>query len=258
MILQPVWARSLVPLVTADLRRRYAGSALGISWALLAPTLEAVTYGVVFGLVLGVAGQPGLPYAVLIASGFFPWASFREALEGNAGVLVDNRWIRRARVPMELLVARQVLSVLPRAGVGLVVVWGYALWAGVRPSPLALVAPLVALVCQACAAYGVGLIVAPAATLVPDLRPTLASLLTLLTFASPIVYPESMARGAWAIALAWNPFTHLLRLYRSPVQPLSLGGWLTSVGVVAGVSLAAVALGRLLRARLWWRARDLL
>ncbi len=258
MTLLPVWAPSLAPLVTADLRRRYAGSALGAAWALLAPVLEVVTYGVVFGLVLGVAEQPGLPYAVLIASGFFPWASFREALEGNAGVLVDNRWIRRARVPMELLVARQVLAVLPRAGVGLLVVWGYALWTGSRASALALGTPLVALGLQVLAAYGLGLLVAPAATLVPDLRPTLASLLTLLTFASPIVYPESLAHGTWAAALAWNPFTHLLRLYRCPVSPLSLTEWLTSAGVATGVSLAAVALGSSLRARRWWRARDLL
>jgi hypothetical protein len=63
------WIHSLGPLVVADLRQRYAGSLLGASWAVLAPLIEAATYGVVFGLVLGMAGQATLPYAVLIAAG---------------------------------------------------------------------------------------------------------------------------------------------------------------------------------------------
>ena len=53
----------------------------------------------------------------------------------------------------------------------------------------------------------------------PDLRPGLASALTLATFASPIVYPETLPGGTLRALLEWNPFTHLLRLYRLPLAP---------------------------------------
>jgi ABC-type polysaccharide/polyol phosphate export permease len=244
--------------VSADVHRRYAGSALGGFWAILGPVLEAAAYVVVFGWILGTARAAPMPYAVLIASGLFPWIWLRESLEGSATVLTDNRWIRRSRVPSELLVARLTLASSFRALVGLAVVVGFALFSARRPGLLAWVAPLVAFLVQAIGTYGLGMVVAPAAPLLPDAKPTLASLLTLLTFASPIVYPESLARGLARSLLLANPFTHLLRLYRSPVEPLDAHTTLVSVGVTLGAALAAMALGRLAGRRLWWQARDVL
>jgi ABC-type polysaccharide/polyol phosphate export permease len=252
------WLRSLGPLVSADLHRRYAGSALGGLWAILGPALEAAAYFVIFGWILGTARAAPMPYAVLIASGLFPWIWLRESLEGSASVLADNRWIRRSRVPSDLLVARLTVASSFRALVGLAVVIGFALVSARRPGLLAWAAPFVALLVQAIGTYGLATIVAPVAPLFPDARPTLASLLTLLTFASPIVYPESLATGLARSLLLANPFTHLLRLYRSPVEPLGGRATLTSVGVTLGAALAAVALGGLARRRLWWQARDVL
>jgi hypothetical protein len=117
MSLLPKWSQSLAPLVVADLRRRYAGSVLGGLWAFLSPLLEVAAYGIVFGWVLGAGRGPGMPYAILIASGLFPWLWFRETIEGCSTVLSDNRWVRRSRVPSELLVAprsARVLTARPR------------------------------------------------------------------------------------------------------------------------------------------------
>jgi ABC-type polysaccharide/polyol phosphate export permease len=254
----PTWSRSLGPLVRADLRRRYAGSVLGSLWAVLAPLLEVAAYAVVFGWILGAGRAPGMPYTVLIASGLFPWMWLREALEGCSTLLPDNRWVRRSRVPTELLVARLVLVSSVRALVGLVVVFAYAASSGPRPSIGGWASPFAALVLQGLAAFGLGLLVAPVATLVPDSRPTLVSVLTLLTFASPILYPESLVQGPLHAVLLWNPFTHLLRLYRGPIEPLTGPSLLASVAVAAGAAFVFLALGVAARRRLWWRARDLL
>jgi ABC-type polysaccharide/polyol phosphate export permease len=258
MLRLPTWLPSLGPLVHADLRRRYAGSVLGAFWAILAPLLEAAAYAIVFGAILRAGRTAGMPYAVLIASGLFPWISFREAIEGCASVLADHRWIRRSRVPAELLVARLVLASSVRALVGLAVVYGFAALAGRPPGLLAWLSPLLALGLQVLGTYGLGLLVAPLGTLLPDVRPTLMSLLTLLTFASPIVYPESLAQGLARTVLLANPFTHLLRLYRSPIEPLAPEAFLTSLAVALGTSLVAAAAGQAAHHRLWWRARDVL
>lgn len=252
----PKWSRSLGPLVLADLRRRYAGSVLGGLWALLAPLLEVGAYAVVFGWILGAVRGPGMPYTVLIASGLFPWMWFRETLEGCSTLLPDNRWVRRSRVPAELLVARLVLASSTRALVGLLVVFGYAAVSGRGVTIGAWASPFAALVLQALACYGLGLIVAPVATLLPDSRPTLVSALTLLTFASPILYPESIVQGPLQAVLLWNPFTHLLRLYRSPIEPLAWASLSLSIAVAAGAAVVSLAAGMAARGRLWWRARD--
>jgi ABC-2 type transport system permease protein len=212
---------------------------------------------VVFGLLLGVSRGAGTPWAVLVASGLFPWMWLREALEGSATLLPDNRWLRRSRVPPELLVARVVLAASVRALVGLLVVFLYAAIAGAPASLAGWVAPLVALVLQALLCLGLGLLVAPAAVLVPDARPALVSALTLLTFASPILYPESLVEGPLRAVLVANPFTHLLRLYRGPLEPAAGFASLAASAAVAGAAAAlALALGAAARARLWWKARD--
>ena len=254
------WIRSVGALALADLRQRYAGSALGGFWAVVAPLLEVAAYAVVFGLVLPRGGRDtGLAYAVFIASGLLPWGALREALETSTGTLLEHRWIRRSRVPVELLVARHVALSASRALVGAVIVVVAALVTrGAGASLRTLPALVLALVLQLALCYGLGLALAPLGTLYPDLRAGLVSILMLLTFASPILYPES-ALGERALAFVeWNPFTRLLRLYRLPLGLPGAGLRLADVGFSAAAAAAFVTAGVLVKDRFWWAARDAL
>jgi ABC-type polysaccharide/polyol phosphate export permease len=115
--------------------------------------------------------------------------------------------------------------------------------------------PLVALPLQTTAAYGLGLALAPLAALHAGLRPALASALTLLTFASPILYPESLLGEQARAMLEWNPFTHLLRFYRVPLGgDVSLGA--SDLAVAVAAPAACIGIGAFLKRRLWWAARD--
>lgn len=252
----PAWARSVGPLVLADLRHRYAGSALGGLWAAVGPLVEVAAYALVFGLVIRPrTTQDGLTYALFIASGILPWSALREGLESSAASLPDNRWIRRSLVPMELLVARQVLVASVRGASGLLLVVLAAFAAGQAAGALGILWPIAGLILQTAAVFGLGLIVAPLATLYPDLRPALATGLTALTFASPIVYPESLLTGPIRAVLEWNPFTHFLRLYRFPLGSTP-GPGAIDLAVAVGTTIGLLAVGWAVRGRLWWAARD--
>jgi ABC-type polysaccharide/polyol phosphate export permease len=254
--MSPAWTRSVGPLVLADLRHRYAGSALGGLWAAIGPLVEVAAYALVFGLVIRPrTAQDGLTYALFIASGILPWSALREGLESSAATLPDNRWIRRSLVPMELLVARQVLVASVRGACGLLLVLVAAVAAGQAAGAVGILWPIAGIVLQTVAVFGLGLIVAPLATLYPDLRPALATGLTALTFASPIVYPESLLSGPVRAALEWNPFTHFLRLYRLPLGSAS-GATAADFTVALCTTAGLLALGLAMRSRLWWAARD--
>jgi ABC-2 type transport system permease protein len=254
--MSPAWTRSVGPLVLADLRHRYAGSVLGGFWAAAGPLVEVAAYALVFGLLIRPrTAQDGLTYALFIASGILPWSALREGLESSAATLPDNRWIRRSLVPMELLVARQVLVASVRGACGLALVLLGALAAGQAAGALGLLWPIAGLVLQTAAVFGLGLIVAPLATLYPDLRPALATGLTALTFASPIVYPESLLSAPLRAALEWNPFTHFLRLYRLPLGPSS-GAVAADLMVALATTVGLLTLGWAMRSRVWWAARD--
>jgi ABC-type polysaccharide/polyol phosphate export permease len=254
--MSPAWTRSVGPLVLADLRHRYAGSVLGGFWAAVGPLVEVAAYALVFGLVIRPrTAQDGLTYALFIASGILPWSALREGLESSAATLPDNRWIRRSLVPMELLVARQVLVASVRGACGLLLVLLAAVAAGQAAGAVGLLWPVAGLVLQTAAVFGLGLIVAPLATLYPDLRPALATGLTALTFASPIVYPESLLSGPVRAALEWNPFTHFLRLYRLPLGSAT-GATAADLTIAVATTAGLLILGWAMRSRLWWAARD--
>ncbi len=253
----PAWVRSVGTLVLADLRHRYAGSVLGGLWAVLGPFVEVGVYAAVFGLLLKPrSSRDGVAFALFVAAGLLPWSALREALEGSAAALPDNRWIRRSLVPVELLVARLVCVASARAAAGLLLVLAIAVARGGWPGVLALLLPLLALYLQTATAYGLGLALAPTATLYPDVRPGLASVLTLLTFASPIVYPESLPPPPLAALLEWNPFTHFLRLYRFPLAPSDTPLALVDVAVALATPVVLLAAGLAVKHRLWWAARD--
>lgn len=255
-MLAPAWSRSVVPLAAAELRQRFAGSRLGGLWALVQPLVEVAAFALLFGALLGPARGDGLGYALLVASGLLPWGSLREGLEGASGTLLENRWIRRSRVPVELLVARLVLAAGVRAAAGVVLVVLFAALRG-RPAPAAAWAlPFLALALQLAAVFGLGLALAPLAALWRDLRPALASLLTLLTFASPILYPDAALPHGLRSAIEWNPFTHLLRLYRAPLEPGEPVTLATALGVSAATAALAVLAGRRVLAGVAGEARD--
>jgi ABC-2 type transport system permease protein len=157
---------------------------------------------------------------------------------------------------MELLVARQVLVSAVRGGCGLLLVLAAALAVGqAAAGGMGVVWPVLGLVLQTAAVFGLGMIIAPLATLYPDLRPALATGLTALTFASPIVYPETLLSGPVRAALEWNPFTHFLRLYRLPLVGSPDAG-ARDLAIALATTVTLLAVGWSAKGRLWWAARD--
>jgi ABC-type polysaccharide/polyol phosphate export permease len=189
----------------------------------------------------------------MVAAGLLPWASLREGIEGAAGVLPEQRWIRRSRVPLELLVGRLVLVSAARGVVGLALVQVAAAATGQSPGPFALLLPFLGIALQVVATWGLGLGIAPLGVLFPDLRPALASGLTLLTFASPIVYPERLVPAPLLRVLELNPYTHLLRLYRPPATAAVA---VHSLLIATAFAAVSITLGLWVRRQYWWAARD--
>jgi ABC-type polysaccharide/polyol phosphate export permease len=247
------WLRPLPTLLLYALRQKYAGSALGAFWAVAAPLLEVLAYAFLFGGLLAAGSAPGWGrYVLFVASGLLPWAALRESLEGAAALLPGHRWIRRSRVPYELLVAREVLVAHVRAALAVVVVVaGAALVGGQVGVTWAL--PLVGLALQIGLALGLALLLAPLGTILPDLRPGLTSGLLLLTFASPILYAEAGVAAPVRGWLEWNPYTHLLRLFRAPLDGADAA---RALAISVAGAVVAAGLGLTLRGRLYAAARD--
>ncbi|MFM7134553.1 MAG: ABC transporter permease, partial [Planctomycetota bacterium] len=121
-------------LARREVLERYAGSALGGAWALLAPLLTMALYVFLFGFVFparfGSQGSPW-PAAALILAALVPWLALVEVATRAPAVFTSQRsLVRQVVFPIEVLPARLVAATLVPWAVGIAVSLAVAVAAG--------------------------------------------------------------------------------------------------------------------------------
>ena len=210
----------LATLTVRELKARYRGSVLGFFWSLLNPLLLLAVYSTVFGWILVPRLGAGVePYALFLITGLFPWIWFSSSLlEGSSSLLTNAGLIRKAVFPAELLPIVAVAANLVHLLLALPVA-GAALLAGrLLGHPVAgwgtLALPAVILV-QLPLVAGLALGLAALTAHFKDMRDLLSNLLTLLFFATPIIYPLEAVPADWMRAVVRaNPLTPYTLAYQ--------------------------------------------
>ena len=81
-------------LAVNDFKKRYAGSYMGIVWALAQPVVTVVMYYIVFDRVFQSRAQAvsegvEVPYVLFLTAGLVPWFFFTEALTNGTTSLLE-------------------------------------------------------------------------------------------------------------------------------------------------------------------------
>jgi ABC-type polysaccharide/polyol phosphate export permease len=240
--------RALVQsLVARDLKARYRGSVLGFLWSFINPLLLLLIYSFVFTVVLrDVRNSDIEPFALFMFCGILPWTWFASSLLESSTVLISGgNLIRKVLFPAEVLPIVTVCAGMAHFVLGLPILAAFFVYyRGQVPlyAPDLLWLPVIVAV-QLVFTLGLALFVSALTVHFRDLRDLLANLLTLWFFATPIVYPLSIASGDARRLLNLNPFTHLAVAYQ---EVLFLDGPFTSwprLLAVGACSLAVLTLG---------------
>jgi ABC-type polysaccharide/polyol phosphate export permease len=202
-------------MVVRDVRSRYAGSGLGMLWAFAMPLLWMVIYTWVFSSILRVPTPAGFAtFPEFLMAGLLPWLAIHEAISRCATVLTDNAaMVKKTVFPVESL----VLSVVLAAAVNQVIAFAiFAIYVAIlgHLSPAYLGLALFALALQILLTFGIGCLVATVTTFARDAVHGVSIALTVLFYATPIVYPASLVPARFAPFLAANPIAHLAEWYR--------------------------------------------
>ena len=239
----------LKEMVVRDVRSRYAGSSLGILWAFALPVLWMLLYTGVFSLVLRVPVDPNYAsFPEFLMAGLLPWMAIQEGLSRSASVLVDNAaMVKKTVFPVETLVLSVVVAAVVNELIALAIFAVYVALVGhLSLAWLPLVLP--ALLLQIAMTFGLGCI---AATLTAFLRDTVHAVsvgLTVLFYATPVVYPLSLVPPRLRPIIEANPLTHLVDLFRRAFT-LHAAPEPSSVIYLTVFSLLAAAAGAALFAR---------
>jgi lipopolysaccharide transport system permease protein len=238
----------LVLLVRKDLKVKYKGTALGFFWSLLNPLLMMIVYAVVYTVLF----RFKVPrYPIFLLAGLLPWNAFLAAVNGSAlSIVLSGNLVRRVRFPLELLPLTTVLSSLVNLLLSLAILFVFAAIYRQPLGPPLLALPLL-LILQSLLALGIALMLSAITVYFRDLEYLVSVGLTVLFFATPIIYPLSALKGHKNLIfwLNLNPLTWLATGYQGIWHDNRWPeGW--QLVALAGLGIVWVAAG-------WWVFRRL-
>lgn len=227
-------------LVRRELTVKYRGSILGYLWSMLNPLLFMLIISVVFSFVVrGIED-----YNLFVLSGILFWNFISLSLNLGVSSIVRNGslatkvkvplWIFPV-VPVFFAVSNLLLSLIPY--VLLYIVKGRSL-----PSELWL-APFV-MGCTLVFLSGITLALSMMNVFFRDVQHILEPLLTLLFYASPVIYMRTSKDMPQVVSdlLLFNPFTHFVEAFRATVY----GGAhisLKEAGILVTLALSSSVIG---------------
>jgi len=208
--------RSLISsLVARELKARYRGSVFGFLWSFINPLLLLLIYTFVFTTVIPNEEPRTKPYALFMFSGILPWTWFATSLSDAAGsLLAGGNLIKKVLFPAEVLPIVSVLANMVHFLLGLPILALFLLYYRAPLNATDLIWFPLVLLTQLILTIALALIVSALTVHFRDLKDLLANLLTFWFFATPIIYPMTMAPGIGRTLLNLNPFTHLAISYQ--------------------------------------------
>ena len=232
----------LKEMVLRDIRSRYVGSGLGVLWAFANPVLWMVLYTAVFAGVLRVPIPPGfVSFPEFLLAGLLPWMAIQEAISRSASALTDNAaMVKKTVFPLETLILSIVAAAIVNQVIAFFVFGIYVALIGHFSGAWLLLA-VPALLLQALLTFGLASIAATVTVFVRDAMHAVGILLTVVFYATPIVYPVALVPERFRPIIEANPVTHLVEWYR---RAFTLHTWPEPGSVLfltAAATIAALA-----------------
>jgi lipopolysaccharide transport system permease protein len=201
--------RELMAVLTwKNVTLRYKQAYLGIAWAVIKP----LTLMLIFTLVKSFIGinSGNIPYPLLTFAALMPWIFFQEAAsEGVTSVVGNANLIKKIYFPREIFPLTAVITKLVELGINFFILAGLMLWFHFVPGIYILWVPLIILY-TVLAALSIAFVGAAINVYYRDVGTALPVLLSLLMYASPVIYPLQLVKDKLLVQQAAGEWSHAL------------------------------------------------
>lgn len=224
-------------LTAREIKRRYAGSSLGIIWSVLNPLLHMVVISLVFATMFRRSIEN---FPIYYLTGQIFWTLFSTATQDAMTALSDNRSLLvRTRLPKQTFVLSRIYTALANFGYTCIAYVVMLVVFRVKLSAAMLLFPLAVLFMLAIST-GVGYILSVAYIFFADVKWLYSVFLTLWMYLSALFYPVSKLPEAMQNFIGYNPIYIVIAFARECVMEgrvpdmmmwIRLIGW--SVGSLA-------------------------
>lgn len=220
--LREVWAyRDLVfILARRDIVAVYKQTILGPLWFLVSPVLTVVVYMFVFGSIAGISTD-GMPQAVFYLGGITLWNYFSSCFTATANTFTANAQIfGKVYFPRIVAPMANVLSNMVKLFIQMLLFVGVlAYYLGQNDSTIHLTEEMyllpVLILMMAGLSLGIGIIISSLTTKYRDFKNFIGFGVSLLMYASPVIYPISAVKDkGYGALLAYNPIAPIIETFR--------------------------------------------
>lgn len=215
-----------------DIRQRYRRSKIGPFWVTLSMGVMIAGMGVLYADLFHTDVQTYLPYLTV---GFIVWGLIGPLVTENCNAFIDGEGIiKQVKLPLSLHVYRVVWRNLIIFAHNFVIFILVAMLFKIWPSWSSLMAiPGLLLICLN--GVWIGLLWGPISARFRDVPQTIASVMQIAFFMTPIMWQPSAVPGReWFLAI--NPFYYFVSLFRDPLlgnetASIHLWGWAFAITV---------------------------
>ena len=243
----------LLILIQKDLKVRYKSSILGYLWSVAHPLAFAVVFYVAFKVIVKI---PVENYALFLICGLFPWQWFANSVNAAPMIFLGNApLIKKVNFPSNLLPFTPVLQDMIHFIFAIPVIILF-LFAGKTPSLSWLVGIPILIAVQLFLVYGICIMIASLNLFFRDLERLTTIFTTILFYATPVFYPETMIPLKFQSFFKLNPLAPLIISWRN----LLLEGTLRIENIFLSLCYGIVffTLGFFVYRKLSWRFAEVL
>ena len=225
--------------VRKEIRGKYKGSFLGVLWSFVNPLLMTLVYAIVFPFLLK-SSQPH--YTTFIVIAVLPWNWFTTTIsQGTSTILANGGIIKKVYFPREILPISVVTSGLVNFLISCLIIAIFLIFSGIGFSPYILFLPLIIIV-QYILQLGLILITSSINVYVRDAEYIINFFVSMLFYATPVLYSMSMFPTWVQGILRLNPMTTIIESYRNIFYNQQAPD-LMMLGIVFLVSIGILLLG---------------
>lgn len=210
---------------------QYKQTVLGPVWLFISPMFTSLIYTFVFG---GIArmSTDGLPQILFYLPGTAIWSYFSSCLTNNANTFTANSGLfGKVYFPRLTMPVSNVLSAAIRFGIQFILVMVflvfYTIIGEVSPNWQFFWFIPLTLIHLGIMGMGIGIIISSMTTKYRDLKVLVGFGVSLLMYATPVVYPLSQLSDGWMKTVVMlNPTTMPIELYRYALLGVGTINWL--------------------------------
>jgi lipopolysaccharide transport system permease protein len=197
-------------LAFAELKNRYQNTSLGFLWSLLSPFLMSVVLWFVFRNLFNQEEN----YAVNLIVGIMAWRFFSTGTSSCLTTIVSKpNLVTKVYIPRQILVMSTAISSLISSMLEFIILFPIV-FILLGHIPLTIFLYPVAHIFLFIPIYGLGLLLSSMFVYFRDLYQIWEVLLSVLIYASPIIYPISIVPAYLLPYYVLNPLTRVIMMYR--------------------------------------------